>query len=219
MQRNLTGALVAAVGGSLVFRGVKGHCSLYQRLGVDTKSHQKQLQEPGTAPGAVHIVESFLINKSQEELYGFWRNFENLPKFMSHLESVRKVDDTRSHWVAKAPKIYGGRVEWDAEVTADEPNSRIAWRVLPGADVEHRGSVRFERAKGDRGTMVRVELEYYPPAGVIGRYAAKLFGEEPELQIREDLRKFKRLMETGEVPSIDGQPRGTCTGQGRRVSS
>jgi uncharacterized membrane protein len=218
-QRNLAGALAAAVGGSLIFRGIKGHCSLYQRLGIDTKSHQKQLQKPGAASGAVHIVESFLINKSREELYNFWRNFENFLQFMSHLESVRKIDDTRSHWVAKAPKIYGGQVEWDAEVTADETNSRIAWRALPGADVEHRGSVRFQRANGDRGTLVRVELEYYPPAGVVGRYAAKLFGEEPEQQIREDLRRMKRLLEIGEVPTTEGQPRGTCLGHGRRESA
>jgi uncharacterized membrane protein len=216
-RRDLTGVLIATVGGALVYRGATGHCSMYQTLGINTAQEGDGRQRESS--GGVHIVESFLINKSPEQLYAFWRDFENLPQFMSHLESVRKLDDKRSHWVAKAPRIYGGQVEWDAEVTADEPNSRIAWRALPGSDVEHRGSVRFQRALGDRGTNARVELEYFPPAGQLGRWVAKLFGEEPEQQIRDDLRKVKRLMEIGEMPTIEGQPRGTCTGRGRRENA
>jgi uncharacterized membrane protein len=213
-RRDLTGLLIAGVGGALVYRGATGHCSMYQALGVDTAHDGGSARQKSDY--GVHIVESFLINKSPEELYSFWRNFENFPTFMSHLESVRKVDDTRSHWVAKAPKIYGGKVEWDAEVTADEPNSRIAWRALPESDVEHRGSVKFQRALGDRGTNVRVELEYSPPAGQLGRWVAKLFGEEPEQQIHDDLRKVRHILEVGEAPTIEGQPRGTCTGRGTR---
>jgi uncharacterized membrane protein len=214
-RRDLTGALIAAVGGALVYRGATGYSSIYQRLGVNTAEGRRR---PVEAVG-VNIVESFLINKSPEELYTFWRNFENFPQFMSHLESVKKIDDTRSHWVAKAPKLYGGSVEWDAEVVADEPNSRIAWRTAPDSDVIHQGSVKFERAPGNRGTIVRVELNYHPPAGQVGRWVAKLFGEEPEMQIRDDLRKVKRLLEVGEIPTIEGQPRGTCTGGVRRASS
>lgn len=212
-RRDWTGAGIAAIGGALLYRGATGRCAVYQSLGVNTAKADGRTKP--SAPSGVHIVESFLINKSPEELYGYWRNFENFPHFMSHLESVRKLDDTRSHWVAKAPKIYGGKVEWDAEITADEPNSRIAWRALPGSDVEHRGSVRFQRALGDRGTNVRVELEYSPPGGQVGRWVAKLFGEEPEIQIRDDLRKVKRLLETGELPNVEGQPRGACAGLGR----
>jgi uncharacterized membrane protein len=216
-RRDITGVLIATVGGALVYRGATGHCSMYQTLGVNTAQEGVGRQRESSA--GVHIVESFLINKSPEELYSFWRNFENFPQFMSHLESVQKIDDKRSHWVAKAPMIYGGSVEWDAEITADEPNSRIAWRAMPEGDVQHQGSVRFQRALGDRGTMVHVDLDYHPPAGQVGRWVAKLFGEEPEMQIRDDLRKVKRLMEVGEVPTIEGQPRGTCMGRGRRVSA
>ncbi len=216
-RRDLTGALIAAVGGALVYRSATGHCSMYQRMGVNTSEGQGRLAH--SADSGVDIIEAFQINKSPEELYGFWRNFENFPQFMSHLESVKKIDDRRSHWVAKAPKLYGGSVEWDAELIADEPNSRIAWRGAPDADIAHQGSVTFKPAAGNRGTIVRVELNYHPPAGQVGRWVAKLFGEEPEVQIRDDLRKVKRLMEVGEVPSIEGQPRGTCTGWGRRASS
>jgi uncharacterized membrane protein len=114
--------------------------------------------------------------------------------------------------VAKAPRLYGGKVEWDAEVIADEPEARIEWRSLAGSDVDHRGSIRFLKAMGDRGTLVRVQLHYAPPAGRLGRWTATLFGEEPEQQIGQDLRNFKRLMETGEIPTIEGQPRGSCAG-------
>jgi len=213
-RRDLTGLAIAGVGGALIYRGATGHCSMYQSLGVDTT--REQGPNRSQAATGVHITQSFQIRKSAEELYSFWRNFENFPRFMEHLESVRNLDDRRSHWVAKAPKIYGGQVEWDAEITTDDPNRRIAWRALPGSDVQHSGEVRFEKAPGDRGTNVRIELQYHPPAGQIGRWLAKLFGEEPEIQVREDVRRFKRLMEIGEVPKIDGQPRGTCTGQGTR---
>ena len=213
-RRDLTGALSAGVGGALIYRGATGHCAVYQRLGVNTAQDGEQAGD-STQPG-VHITESFLINRSPEELYNFWRNFENFPQFMTHLESVTKIDDRRSHWVAKAPAIYGGKVEWDAEITTDEPNSRIAWRALPDSDVQHRGEVRFTRARGDRGTMVRVELDYNPPVGQLGRWLAKLFGEEPEQQVRDDVRNFKRLIEIGETPTIEGQPHGTCAGFGLR---
>jgi uncharacterized membrane protein len=213
-RRDLTGALIAGVGSALIYRGATGHCAVYQRLGVNT-AHDGEQAGASTQPG-IHITESFLINRAPEELYNFWRNFENFPQFMTHLESVTKTDDRRSHWVAKAPAIYGGKVEWDAEITSDEPNSRIAWRALPDSDVQHRGEVRFTRARGDRGTMVRVELDYNPPAGQLGRWLAKLFGEEPEQQVRDDLRNFKRLIEIGEAPTTEGQPHGTCLGRGSR---
>lgn len=215
-KRDLTGLVIAGFGGALVFRGSTGRCSLYQALGVDTSNDAKRPQHPKELDHGVHVSASYLINKPPDVLYAFWRNFENLPQFMSHLESVRKIDDRRSHWVAKAPKIYGGQVEWDAEVTADEPNARIAWETLPGSDIEHRGSIKFAQALGNRGTKVRVDLDYHPPAGQLGRWIAKLFGEEPKQQIHDDLRKFKRLMELGEIPTTVGQPRGTCQGRATR---
>jgi uncharacterized membrane protein len=206
-RRDLRGVLIAGVGGGLLFRGATGHCMAYEALGIDTTHDQTKLRGNG-----FRVTESFLIGKSPEELYKLWRNFENLPHIMTHLELVRVLDKRRSHWVATAPRIAGGTVEWDAEITADEPNRRIAWQSLPESAVDNWGSVEFVKAPGDRGTKVRVEMEYQPPAGQLGRLVAKLFGQAPEQQIREDLRRFKRVLETGEVPTTDGQPRGRCVG-------
>src|SRR5262245_8383761 len=116
--------------------------------------------------GVIRLAQSVTINRSPEELYRFWRDFQNLPRFMKHLESVRATGDRRSHWVAKAPA--GRTVEWDAEVTEDRPNELIAWRSLEGADVDSVGSVRFIRAPGGRGSIVKVEMRCSPPAGVVG---------------------------------------------------
>lgn len=147
------------------------------------------------------VSKSIVINRSPEEIYQRWRQFENFPKFMSHLEEVRTTGDRRSHWKAKAPA--GRTVQWDAEITEDQPNSMIAWRSLDGSDVRNSGCVRFERATGGRGTIVRVEMEYAAPAGVVGTTVAKLFGEEPGQQLDDDLRRFKQIMEIGEVAKSD----------------
>ncbi len=149
----------------------------------------------------VTVYHAVTINKPASELYAFWRDFQNLPRFMDHLKSVEVIDQQRSRWRAKAPA--GMKVEWEAEITEDTPNERIAWRSLPNADVDNHGSVNFTAAPGGRATEVRVHLEYVPPAGQLGRYVAKLFGEEPEQQVKDDLRHFKQLMETGEIPYSD----------------
>jgi uncharacterized membrane protein len=149
----------------------------------------------------VDIQEALTVNRPIAEVYGFWRNFQNFPSFMRHLESVELLDDRRSRWRATAPA--GFTVEWDAEMIGDRSDEWIAWRSLEGSDVQHSGSVRFEHAPGARGTEVYVELQYAPPAGRLGRNVARLFGEEPEQQIRDDLRRFKQIMETGEIPLSD----------------
>lgn len=156
------------------------------------------------------LVEKIIaIDRSPDELYRFWREFENLPRFMRHLESVRTIGRMRSHWVAKGPA--GTRVQWDAEITEDRPNELIAWRSLPGADIENSGSVGFERAPGDRGTFVRVNIEYRPPGGIFGATIAKLLGEEPAVQVQRDLFRFKQVMETGQVSTTEGQPSGRAS--------
>lgn len=152
--------------------------------------------------GTTQVKNSLIINRAPEELYQYWHNFENLPNIMRHLESVKVKGEGRSHWVAKAPA--GTSVEWDAEITEDRPNELIAWRSLEGSDVENSGSVRFETAPGNRGTIVKVEINYTPPGGALGSLVAKLFGEEPGQQAQESLRTFKQLMETGEVVVSDG---------------
>lgn len=208
-RRSVPGLVVAGVGAALLHRGLTGRCGVYSALGVDTA-------EEGAVAAArrgVHVDHSFLINKWPEELYRYWRQFENLPRIMSHLKSVTVLDERRSHWVAEAPRLAGGRVEWDAEIVEDQPNERIAWRSLPGADVDNAGHVRFAKAPGDRGTIVHVSVSYLPPAGRVGDWAAWLLGESGEQQIREDLRQFKRVFECGEAATTEGQPQGTCTGK------
>ena len=211
----LPGLLCATVGGGLIYRGVTGTCPVYSKLGIDTAHDQGEATETG---GGIRVATSFLINKSPEELYRFWRNFENLPRIMTHLESVRVIDERKSHWVARAPRIVGGQVEWDAEITRDEPNSIIAWRSLPGSTIDTTGEIRFAPAAGDRGTQVSVSMDYNPPGGRLGHWVTSMLGENPKRVVREDLRNFKRVMEIGEVLTIEDQPRGTCTGQGKRTA-
>jgi len=159
------------------------------------------------------VAKSITINTPPETLYRFWRTLENFPRFMRHLEEVKTTGERTSHWVARAPA--GTRVEWDAEIVEDEANARIAWRTLPDSSVEHEGVVSFEAAPGGRGTIVRVSMSYVPPAGKLGVHFAKLFGEEPNLQIDGDLRRLKQLIETGEIATTEGQPSGRRSMLGR----
>lgn len=207
------GAVLALVGGALVYRGTTGHCNMYQALGIDTSEAGDNPNVSVRGNKGFKVEKSVNINKSPEELYRFWRNFENLPRFMNHLEDVTVTGDNRSHWVAKAPA--GGTVQWEAEVYNEKENELIAWRSLEGADVDNAGSVRFEPDQAGRGTTVRVTLKYDPPGGIIGKVVAKLFGEAPDQQVEEDLRRFKQLMETGETPTTEGQPSGRSATAGR----
>src|SRR5215470_6626677 len=145
----------------------------------------------------IRIEKSVIINRDRADLYYFWRNFRNLPQIMNHLEEVRVLSPTRSHWVARAP--VGTKVEWDAEVTHDQENELIAWRSLEGATVANAGSVRFLHF-AEHVTEVRVSLEYAPPGGRLGAFIATLFGENPEQQITEDLVQFKHMMESDFKP-------------------
>jgi len=155
----------------------------------------------GRRERGVHVAEAITINRSPEEIYRFWRNFENLPRFLQHLDSVRTLDDRRSHWRARAPA--GTQVEWDAELVDDRPNQLVAWRSLEGADIPNSGVVRFVPAPGNRGTEVHVELSYDPPGGRGGALVAKLFGEEPRQQVADSLRRLKQLLETGDIIKSD----------------
>lgn len=152
------------------------------------------------------VKKAITVNRPAAELYQFWHDFENLPRFMQHLVSVQVHGEKGSHWTAKAPA--GATVEWDAEIVADRPDELIAWRSLPGAAVENAGAVRFAPAPGGRGTEVRVELQYAPPGGALGATVAKLFGEEPAQQVADDLRHFKQVLETGEIAQSDASAKG-----------
>jgi uncharacterized membrane protein len=158
---------------------------------------------------ALRARTSVIVNRSPEECYRFWHDFENLPSFMKYIESVRMTGPRRSHWVAIAPGDV--RLEWDAEMVDDVPNERISWHSLPGADVPNSGTVRFERAPGDRGTIVRVELQYGTPGQALVAPFAKLLGKDPEQLAYKDLRRFKQVLETGEVITTEGQPAGRAS--------
>jgi uncharacterized membrane protein len=193
-QGSLRGALTALAGGGLLYQGV---------------TKQSTIQKAQEAIGinqAIKVEKTVTINKPADELYRFWHDFENFPKFMKHLKDVKVQGNKRSHWIANAP--LGSSVEWDADILEDRENEFISWASVEGADVDNSGFVRFSKAPGDRGTEVKVVLEYNPPGGVLASALAKLFGEEPEQQIGDDLRRFKMLMEAGEIATTEGQPKG-----------
>ena len=186
--------------GYMVYRGATGHCVFYQMLGIN------RVQANGHE--GILVERAVTVNRPRAELYRMWRDFENLPRFMHYLDSVRvdDMDSGRSHWVAKGP--LGRQIEWDAEVIEERENELLVWKSLPGSSVESMGRVEFVDAPGGRGTIVHVSMQYNPPAGSLGAAFAKLFGKEPGLQIKEDLRRFKQIMETGEVSTVEGQPSG-----------
>jgi len=181
-RRSKIGTVLTAAGGLLAYKAAK------------------------TSPtqADTHVV--FLVNASPDEAYRLWRNFEGLPRFMVHLKSVREIDSNRSEWVASGP----GRSEirWNAEITEDKPNHSIAWRSLPGSDVQTSGSVNFRADPQGRGTFVSVDLQYGVPGGPVASGLAALVGKNPEFVVREDVRRFKQLLETGEVPTTRGQTHG-----------
>jgi len=190
-QRSLRGALTAIAGGTLAYKAATEKGGIQEALGMDK---------------TIKVEKTVTINKPADELYRFWRSLENLPHFMKHLKSVTVISDKRSHWVANAP--LGASVEWDADIIEERENEFISWASVEGADVDNAGFVRFKKAPGDRGTEVKVVMEYAPPGGVVASAIAKLFGEEPEQQIGDELRRFKQLMEAGEISTTEGQPSG-----------
>jgi len=205
-ESSIGGAIIAAAGTTLIYRGATGHCPVYAAAGVSTSSDRSDTRTALAGSHGVHVEEAVTIGRPAAELYGFWRRFDRLPSFMEHLVSVRCLDDRRSHWTAKAPA--GRTVEWDAEIIRDIPNEMISWRTVGDPDVISAGSVHFSAQPGNRGTIVRTRLQYEPPAGKLGAIVARMFGQEPSQQIREDLRHFKQLMEAGEIATTSGQPHG-----------
>lgn len=206
-MRKSGGKLKMLAGAELIRRGVSGHSFTYQALGIHSPRTGQGNSVSVPYETGVHGRAAITIAKPRETVYQFWRNFENLPRFMKHLVSVtNEPDSRRSHWKAEGPA--GSTMEWTAEVHNDVDKELIAWRSLPGSDVESAGSVRFKDAPGDRGTEVIVELKYNPPAGLVGASIAKLFGRDPETEIESDLFRLKEFFETGEVAETKGQPHG-----------
>ena len=185
-------ALLMPLGTALVGRGLTGVCPVNRAIGRNTADEDNVSPVASVNRGqGIKVERSVIVERARNELYGFWRNFENLPRFMNHLESVEIIDPVLSHWKVKGPA--GTHVEWDAEIHNEIPNELIAWRSVGGAAVGNAGSVHFRDVPG--GTEVRVVLSYEPPAGRVGAAIARLFGEEPSQQVEDDLARFRDIME------------------------
>jgi uncharacterized membrane protein len=208
-RRSPASLALAAGGAALIGRGATGHSPVYQRLGVDTADPEAIRQNVLAAVLPSRKLEAeraYTIMRPRHELYAFWRDFENLPQFMEHLESVTVTSDRRSHWVTKAP--IGKPISWDAELTEDVEDRVIAWRSLPDSVVENSGQVHFSDAADGRGTTVRARIIYQAPGGKTVQEISRFFGESASQQLRDDLRRFKQVMEAGETPTTEGQPHG-----------
>jgi uncharacterized membrane protein len=192
----VAGRGIALAGVGLVARGVTGRCPMYEAMGREAVSYRRP----------VRVVEQMVVGVPPSAAYAAWRDLERLPRFMRHVKHVTASGDT-SHWVAQFSGLP--EIEWDAIIVKDEPGKVISWRSKDDAQpIENAGSVTFFDL-ADRGTGLRVEIGYYPPAGALGRAVARLFGPVSEQQVREDVRRFKSLMEAGEIPTTEGQPSGT----------
>ncbi len=198
--------LATAGGVVLLYRGLTGHCPAVEAMSANhaNQSGTKNMAVPHHQ--GVLVERAITIQQPAEKLYTFWHDLTHLPRFMDHVESVWDLGNGRTHWRVKGPA--GTHVEWDAEIINDEPNRLIAWKSLANTDVNHAGSIRFTPVSGGDATEVKLTLNYAPPAGVVGMAIAKLFGEEPAIQAESALQRFRQLMETGEIPTVEGQPKG-----------
>ncbi|HST88487.1 MAG TPA: SRPBCC family protein [Ktedonobacterales bacterium] len=189
------GMALAAAGALLAVRGARGRSHVWAPPG-----------RGGGGARPMRFAKSVTIGRPASEVYAFWHDFANLPRFMRHLERVTPQGDGRSHWVARIPA--GNTVEWDAEITADRENELIAWRSLAGATIANQGEVRFVPAPGGRGTEVHATIRYELPAGTAGKVAAKLANVVPAQEVKDDLLRLKEVLEAGEVATTAGQPAG-----------
>lgn len=193
------GFLMTITGGYMLMRGSTGHDAIYKQLGVNTGVATNPASVSVPHQQGIHVESTVIVNRPIEQIYTFWRNFENLPQIMSHLEKVEVMEGGISRWTAKAP--LNTKVSWDAAIITEKPYEVIGWRSLADAQIANAGSVRFRTLPGGQGTEIRVSMEYVPPAGQLGAAIARLLGEEPQVQIDEDLRKFKQLMESDALPT------------------
>jgi len=203
---SIPGAALVLTGAAMLKRGATGYCEVYGSMGVSTADQRPGANAVIPYQHGIRVDRAITISASREDVYSFWRNLENLPRFMKHVRSVKELDGGRSHWIVEGP--VGQRVEWDAEIINEIPNELLAWRSLPGASVNNAGSVRFEHATAGRGTKLSVSLQYDPPASQIGLMFAKLFGKDPDLEVDEELHRLKNIIEAGEIPTSTGQSAG-----------
>jgi uncharacterized membrane protein len=190
----ISGLALAALGGALLYRGLTGHCNIYGSLGIDRAS---TLTGETRGNRGIKIEREITVAAAPDSLYHIWRDLQNLPRLMSHLDRVDRLDDRRSRWTLRTPAGVPA-IQWDAEIINDRPGQLIAWQST-GGSVDHAGSVQFERTMDGQSTLVRVELQYDPPGGEVGHTVATLFGQDAGSQIETDLREFKRAVEAGEM--------------------
>ena len=212
-QRRARGAIAfGLLGAYLSWRGVTGHCALYDALDTGSAEDEEDDRLDAGSHDDVSMEAAATIARPPDEVYAYFRRLENVPRFMAFVESVETIDETRSRWVARTP---GGQVlHWEAEILEDRPGELIAWRSRPGALVHHAGAVRFRPALGERGTEVRLDVEFEPPGAPLVRALSHLFGAATEYVVDEDLRRLKQLLEAGETATTRGQPQGSAEGRG-----
>lgn len=204
-ERGVRGTVLGLLGLALVHRGVSGHCAVYGTMGVDTAGRggggRRRLADDAAEDAAVSVSASVTVKRPAEELYAFWRDFRNAPRYMDRIVRVEVLDDLRSRWTASGPT--GQSWEWESEVTEDVPGELIAWESLPGSELPNRGWVQFIPAREGQAE-VRYFVEFDPPAGIVGQAIARVFHEAPREMARADLRRFRALMESGEAAATAG---------------
>lgn len=206
-RQSWAAAPVGLLGGIMVLRGLSGHCEMYKQLGVSSTEGAHHLANGGgMLQHPIKVQKTVTINASPADIYRFWRNFSNLPRFTENLVSVTETSPGTTHWVALGPNHTN--VTWDAQIHEDTPDQRLSWSTLPGSDIAHNGSVMLTPAPGGRGTEVRVVIRYKLPGGKLAQGLAALTGYEPGQQLDADLRRLKQILEAGEVATTQGQPAG-----------
>jgi uncharacterized membrane protein len=202
-RRRLDGLLLGGLGGALIWRGYRGYCQCYAALGINTAERHPATAIP--AKQGEKVERSITIRRSPEDLYRYWRNLENLARIMNNLERVDEYDPQRSHWVAKGPMRK--QLQWDAEIHNERANEHIAWRSLPGGDIETAGSIHFKPSDQPGYTEVTLSMKYNPPAGKVGAQLANWIGDGLEQKLAEDLQRFKQIVEAEDATSSSGAPR------------
>lgn len=207
-MRSRFGALLSVAGADLITKGITGH-HLYEAAGITTLTRTGRRASVPHQLG-VQVQHSVLVSLPAEEIYQFLHNLENLPRFLTHVQSLERTGDNRAHWVMRGPA--GMPLEWDSEIINDVANEQIGWRSVDSPEVEMAGAVRLDSAPQGRGTTVRLSLQYVPVGGAFGALIAKLFGRDPEREIKSDMRRLKQLLEAGEIATTRGQPAGGARG-------
>lgn len=187
-KKGTLGKVLTFAGSSLLMRGASGYCPANHAIGRDSARKQAQ---------AIDVTTSLTINQPRSYVYSYWRKLETLPRFMKHLEQVQPIDATHSYWTARAPG--GLNVEWEAEITQEEKNERLAWQSMPEADINNTGEMQFSDAPDGEGTVVEAYISYRAPEGDLGSNVAELLNPGLKKMVKEDLKRFKSHMEDREL--------------------